>query len=52
MPIESEQPENLRASVIDRFGRISTTTNQERKLPICPEDANWTQVALVLARKA
>ena len=39
MPIESEQPQNLRASVIDRFSRIATTPNQERKFPVGPESA-------------
>jgi SAM-dependent methyltransferase len=39
MPIESEQPENLRASVIDRFSRIASTPNQERNFPVGPESA-------------
>ena len=52
MQIESEQTENLRASVIDRVSRIATTLNQERKFPVGPESANWTQGALVSVRKA
>jgi hypothetical protein len=39
MPIESEQPENLRASVIDRFRRVAIAPDQERKFPIGPESA-------------
>ena len=39
MPTQSQQPDNLRASVIDRFSRIATTPNQERKFPLGPERA-------------
>jgi arsenite methyltransferase len=39
MPTQSQQPDNLRASVIDRFSRIATTPNQERKFPVGPESA-------------
>src|ERR1017187_7086302 len=39
MSIESEQPGNLRASVIDRFGKVAATPNQERKFPVGPESA-------------
>jgi hypothetical protein len=31
MTIESEQPSNLHAAVIDRFTRIATTPKQARK---------------------
>ena len=39
MPTQSRQPDNLRASVIDRFSRIATTPDQERKFPVGPESA-------------
>ena len=39
MPTQSQQPDNLRASVIDRFSRIATTPNQERKFPVGPKSA-------------
>jgi arsenite methyltransferase len=39
MSIESERTEDLRASVIDRFSRIATTPDQERKFPVGPESA-------------
>ncbi len=39
MPIESEQPENLRASVIDRFRRVAIAPDQERRFPVGPESA-------------
>jgi arsenite methyltransferase len=39
VPTQSQQPDNLRAAVIDRFSRIATTPNQERKFPFGPESA-------------
>jgi arsenite methyltransferase len=39
MPIECEQPDNVRASVIDRFRRVAIAPNQERKLSVGPESA-------------
>jgi arsenite methyltransferase len=39
MTIESEQPENLRASVIDHFSQIATMPAEERKFPVGPESA-------------
>jgi hypothetical protein len=52
MAIESEQPGALRATVIDRFSRIATTPDQERKFSVGPESADCTQGALVSARQA
>ncbi len=52
MPTQSGQPENLRASAIERFSRIATAPNHERKVPAGPDSASWTQGALDLARKA
>jgi arsenite methyltransferase len=39
MPIESEKPDNLRASVNDRFRRLAIAPDQERKFPVGPESA-------------
>src|SRR5271157_5757770 len=39
MPIESQKPEDLRASVIDRFRRVAIAPDQERKFPVGPESA-------------
>lgn len=39
MSSESQRPADLRASVIDRFGKIATAPDQERKFPIGPESA-------------
>ncbi len=39
MPIESEQPGNLRASVIDRFRLVAIAPDQERKFPVGRESA-------------
>ena len=39
MPSQSQQPDNLRGSVIDRFGKVADTPNQERKFPVGPESA-------------
>jgi arsenite methyltransferase len=39
MPTQSQQPDNLRASVIDRFRRVATAPQQERKFPVGPESA-------------
>jgi arsenite methyltransferase len=39
MPMECEQPENVRASVIDRFRRVAIAPDHERKFPIGPESA-------------
>jgi hypothetical protein len=36
---DPDHPNVLRASVIDRFGRIATKPNQERKFPVGPESA-------------
>jgi arsenite methyltransferase len=39
MPTECPQPANLRGSVKDRFRRVATEPDQERKFPIGPESA-------------
>jgi arsenite methyltransferase len=39
MPRDPAQPDVVRASVINRFGRIATTPNQEQKFPLGPESA-------------
>ena len=39
MRAQSQQPDNLRASVIDRFSRIAVTPNQDRKFPVGLESA-------------
>ncbi len=39
MPTESQQPDNLRASVIDRFRRVAMKPDQERKFPVGSESA-------------
>ena len=39
MPHETSHPEDLRASVIDRFSRIATAPEQERRFPVGPESA-------------
>ncbi len=39
MPTQSQQPEYLRASVIDRFRRVAIAPDQERKFPVGPESA-------------
>ena len=39
MPTQSQQPDNLRASVIDRFRKVATAPDQERKFPVGPESA-------------
>jgi arsenite methyltransferase len=37
MPTQTQQPDNLRASVIDRFRRIAMKPDQETKFPVGPE---------------
>jgi arsenite methyltransferase len=39
MPDDPAEPDVVCASVIDRFGRIATTPNQEQKFPLGPESA-------------
>lgn len=39
MTHDTPTPEDLRASVIDRFSRIATASDQERKFPVGPESA-------------
>jgi SAM-dependent methyltransferase len=39
MPATDPQEDALRASLIDRFGRVATAPDQERKFPIGPESA-------------
>jgi SAM-dependent methyltransferase len=39
MPHDAPSPDDLRASVIDRFSRIATAPEQERKFPVGPESA-------------
>ncbi len=39
MPQDTPHPDDLRASVIDRFGRVATMPGQERKFPVGPESA-------------
>ncbi len=39
MPTQSQQPEDLRASVINRFRRVAIAPHQERKFPVGPMSA-------------
>ena len=39
MPTQNQQPDNLRASVIDRFRKVATAPDQETKFPVGPESA-------------
>ena len=39
MPTEAPRQDGLRASVIDRFRRVATAPDQERKFPVGPESA-------------
>src|SRR5208337_4692019 len=39
MPTQTQQPDNLRASVIDRFRRVAIAPDQERKFPVGSESA-------------
>ena len=39
MPAQAQQPDNLRASVIDRFRKVAIAPDQERKFPVGPESA-------------
>jgi SAM-dependent methyltransferase len=39
MPSKSLQRDDLRASVIDRFGRVASAPDQEKKFPVGPESA-------------
>src|SRR5208283_5454485 len=39
MPTQTQQPDNLRASVIDRFRKVATAPDQEWKFPVGPESA-------------
>ena len=39
MPTQTHQPDNLRASVIDRFRKVVIAPDQERKFPVGPESA-------------
>src|SRR5271166_3189094 len=39
MPTQAQKPEDLRSSVIDRFRRVATAPDQERKFPVGPESA-------------
>ncbi len=39
MPTQSQQPDNLRASVIDRFRKVAIAPDQERKFPVGSESA-------------
>ena len=39
MPTQTQQPDNLRASVIDRFRKVATQPDQETKFPVGPESA-------------
>jgi hypothetical protein len=39
MPTQTQQPDNLRASVIDRFRKVATAPDQETKFPVGPESA-------------
>src|SRR5271157_5753513 len=39
MPNKSQQPDSLRTSVIDRFRRVATEPDKERKFPVGPESA-------------
>ena len=39
MPTQTQQPDNLRASVIDRFRKVAIAPDQETKFPVGPESA-------------
>jgi arsenite methyltransferase len=39
MPSDAKQPDDLRLSVIDRFGMIADASEQKRKFPVGPEGA-------------
>jgi hypothetical protein len=39
MPTQTQQPDNLRASVIDRFRKVATAPDQETKFPVGSESA-------------
>src|SRR5271157_6237974 len=39
MPTQTQLPDNLRASVIDRFRSVAIAPDQERKFPVGPESA-------------
>ena len=39
MPTQTQQPDNLRASVIYRFRKVAIAPDQERKFPVGPESA-------------
>src|SRR5208337_3297316 len=39
MPTQTQQPDNLRASVIDRFRSVAIAPDQERKFPVSSESA-------------
>ena len=39
MPTQSQQPDKLRASVIDRFRKVAIAPDQERKFPVGPMSA-------------
>ena len=39
MPTQTQQSDNLRASVIDRFRKVATAPDQERMFPVGPESA-------------
>ena len=39
MPTQTQQSNNLRASVIDRFRKVATAPEQERRFPIGPKSA-------------
>ena len=39
MPTQTQQPDNLRASVIDRFRKVAIAPDQEQKFPVGPESA-------------
>lgn len=39
MTTQSQESDDLRAAVIDRFGRVATMPEQEKKFPVGPESA-------------
>src|SRR5271157_2742638 len=39
MPTQTQQPENLHDSVIDRFRKVAIAPDQERRFPVGPESA-------------
>jgi hypothetical protein len=39
MPAEPPKPDDLRASVIDRFRRVAKSPAQENKFPVGPQSA-------------